>query len=77
MSLETSIAEMELDRQILRDRLAAMEMKRDRTSSPSKRQFLDFKIWPLKNHLRDIDVVLDARRLARSNQTALRTKQGS
>jgi hypothetical protein len=69
-----AIAELQMERQTRRDRLAALEAERDLTSSsPSKRQILGFKIRVVTQHLRDIDAVLDARSLAISNQTGLRT----
>jgi hypothetical protein len=65
MSLEAAIAELQLDRQIQKNRLAALERERNRTSSPFKQETLNFRIRTLTQHLFDIDTVLDAMPVSR------------
>jgi hypothetical protein len=61
MCFDVTIAELEENRQIQRDRLAALETQRDFASTPGTREMLQFQFRTQRQHLFDIDSVLDAR----------------
>jgi hypothetical protein len=65
MSLESAMTKLELDRQIQRDRLAALEAEREKTSSSYQRDMLGFRIRALSQHLHDFDAVLDSQASSR------------
>jgi hypothetical protein len=71
MCFDVTIAEMEEDRQIQRDRLAALETRRDFASTPGTREMLQFQIRTQSQHLFDIDTVLDARLKSRTCRCGL------
>jgi hypothetical protein len=60
MSLKAAVEELELERHTQRDRLAALKRQRERASVPFQRELLELKIRTLKQHLTDIDLVIEA-----------------
>jgi hypothetical protein len=60
VSLMAAKEELELERQTQRDRLTELERQRDRATVPFQRESLEFKIRTLKQHLTDIDLVMEA-----------------
>jgi hypothetical protein len=65
MRSDVTIVELQSEREIQRHRLTALETERELTSSPSKRYLLEFQIRTQRQHLFDINAVLDARQTSR------------
>jgi hypothetical protein len=71
MCFDVTIVELEEDRQVQRDRLAALETQKGFASTSDTREMLQFQIRTQSQHLFDIDTVLDARLKSRTCRCGL------
>jgi len=58
--VEVALVELQLERQTQKNRLAALEMERNRTSSTFRQETLDSEIRTQTQHLCNVETVLAA-----------------